>query len=74
MTRKYTSKETKSLIDKHNEILKRLDAVSLLQPKFKIQIQNCVNNLCSTGVFSNDVMDLAVGWDGNIIYKIYNLL
>ena len=61
MTRKYTSKETKSLIDKHNEILKRLEAVSLLQPKFKIQIQNCVNNLCSTGVFSNDVMDSLKG-------------
>lgn len=61
MARKYTSKEIKSAIDKHNENLKSLEDSSLLPPKLKNQIRSCINNLYSAHVFSTDVMDSLKG-------------
>lgn len=61
MARKYTSKETKSLIDKHNENLRSLEVSLSLPLKIKDQIQNCANNMYSSGVFSACVMNSLKG-------------
>lgn len=61
MARKYTSKETKNLIDKHNENLRNLEAAVSLPLRFRDKIQDCVNNMYSSGVFSADVMDSLKG-------------
>ncbi len=56
MGRKYTSKEIKGLINKHNENLKMLEASSLLPNNLKSQIQAYINDLYCAGVFASDVM------------------
>ena len=57
MARKYTSKETKSLIDKHKENLKSLENSFSLPSKFGNQIQDHVHYMCSSGIFSTEVMN-----------------
>ncbi len=56
MAKKYTSKEIKSLINKHTQNIKLLEDSSLLQPKIANQIQNHIRDLFFSGVFSTDVM------------------
>lgn len=56
MARKYTSKETKSLIDKHKENLKSLENSFSLPSKFGNQIQDHVHYMYSSGIFSTEVM------------------
>ena len=57
MARKYTSKDTKSLIKAHKEQLKHLDAASDLPWKYSNRIQNCVNVMLANGAFKRIVMD-----------------
>lgn len=57
MARKYTSKETKSLIDKHKENLKSLENSFSLPSKFGNQIQDHVHYMYSSGIFSTEVMN-----------------
>ena len=57
MARKYTSKETKSLIDKHKENLKSLENSFSLPSKFVNQIQDHVHYMYSSGIFSTEVMN-----------------
>lgn len=55
MARKYTSKDIKSMIDKHTEILESLEN-SFSQPAiYGNKIQTCINNMFSSGVFASDV-------------------
>ena len=61
MARKYTSKDIKSMIDKHTEILESLEN-SFSQPTiYGNKIQTCINNMFSSGVFASDVMDSLKG-------------
>lgn len=56
MARKYTSKETKKLIECHKENIKHLEAASLLPTKYGKQIQNYVNYLLCNNIFTNVLM------------------
>ena len=57
MARKYTSRDTKSLINAHKENLQHLDDASNLPTKYSSRIQNCVNVMLSNGDFKRIVMD-----------------
>lgn len=65
MARKYTSKDTKKLIDQHKDNIKRLEAASLLSSKYGNRIQNHVNDLLSNGIFRDTVMAELKGNESN---------
>ena len=74
MARKYTPKEIRSVIDKHKENLKSLEASFLLPSKFEKQIKSCINNLYSACVFSTDVMDSLKGRESDQKAQIGELI
>ncbi len=61
MARKYTSKETKLLIDKHRENLRSLETASSLPAQFGNQIRICVSGMYISGAFATDVMNSLKG-------------
>lgn len=63
MARKYSSKETKGLIERHKDNLKRLNAALSLPQEFGAKLRACVNRLYTAGVFSADVMASLTGRD-----------
>lgn len=57
MAKTYSSKEVKSLIDKHRKNLKRIEASLSLPSEYRNQIQHCINNMFAADEFSKTVMD-----------------
>ncbi len=61
MARKYNSQEIKFLINKHSKNLKLLEASYSLPSKIENKLQNCINKLFVSNVFSIDAMNSLKG-------------